>query len=121
MLALFVFFSFEFQLQLVHHQQHWHRQPHPVSITAISGPLYNKQKWTTVIQKSQSMIHSSSESNSYVNQDAKRLWLTQFLNDWNPSSLITPTTVFGVHSKFWLRYGWKSYQFPYEEIVVSKC
>ena len=47
----------------------------------------------TVIQKSQSMIHSSSESNSYINQGAKRLWLAQFLNDWNPSSLITPTTV----------------------------
>ena len=41
-LALFVFFSFEFQLQLVHHQ-HRHLQPHPVSITAISGQLQSQE------------------------------------------------------------------------------
>ena len=58
MLALFVFFSFEFQLQLVHHQQHWHRQPHPVSITAIGGPLYNKQKWTTATKEIKNELYS---------------------------------------------------------------
>ena len=70
--------------------------------------IYNKQKWkiatkgmkkctVQVIQKSQSMVHSSSEVedttiNSYANQDAKRWWLTRL---WNPSSLITPTTLSG--------------------------
>ena len=58
MLALFVFVSFEFQLQLVHHQQHWHRQPHPVSITAISGPLYNKKKWTTATKEIKNALYS---------------------------------------------------------------
>ena len=57
MLALFVFFSFEFQLQLVHHQ-HRHRQPHPVSITAMSGPLYNKQKWTTATKEIKNELYS---------------------------------------------------------------
>ena len=33
--------------------------------------------------------------NSYINQDAKRWWLTRLLNDWDPSSPITPTTLSG--------------------------
>ena len=43
------------------------------------------------------MVHSSSEvedtnvNNSYINQDAIK-WL---LNDWDPSSVITPTTLSG--------------------------
>ena len=44
------------------------------------------------------MVHSSSEDkdttiNIYINQDTKRWGLTWLLNDWNPSSLITPTKV----------------------------
>ena len=43
------------------------------------------------------MVHSSSEvedtnvNNSYINQDA----IKRLLNDWDPSSVITPTTLSG--------------------------
>ena len=60
--------------------------------------LYSKQKWIAtmhyaVIQKGQSVVHKNSEFedtmvNSYINQVAKRWWLTQPLNDWDPYPII---------------------------------
>ena len=57
--------------------------------------IQRANQWFTAAQKLKTQ-----HSTYYINQDAKRWWLTRVLNDWDPSSLITATTLSGSHSKF---------------------